>query len=118
MSYDINLCDPVTMEVLELDTPHQMIGGTYAVGGTTQCSLNITYNYSKIYYNVLGEGGIRSIYGISGADSIPILQGAINKLKNDASNNYWEPTEGNAKRALLQLIALAKLRPDGIWKGD
>lgn len=33
MSYDINLCDPVTHDVLELDDPHDMRGGTYAMGG-------------------------------------------------------------------------------------
>ena len=27
-------------------------------------------------------------------------------------------TEGNAKRALFGLIALAQLRPDGVWEGD
>ena len=36
MSYDISLTDPVTGETLELDTPHHMRGGTYAVGGTTE----------------------------------------------------------------------------------
>ena len=41
-----------------------------------------------------------------------------NQLKDDKTENYWEPTEGNAKAALIQLLALAKMRPDGIWKGD
>lgn len=35
MSYDIRLIDPVTKETINFDTPHQMTGGTYAVGGTT-----------------------------------------------------------------------------------
>ena len=39
-------------------------------------------------------------------------------LGDDVSSNYWEPTEGNAKAALLKLIALAEMRPDGIWDGD
>jgi hypothetical protein len=30
-------------------------------------------------------------------------------------NDYWKATEGNAKRALCQLVALAQLRPDGVW---
>ena len=54
MSYNVSLNDPVSDEVLELNSPHQMKGGTYAVGGDT--------------------------------------------------------------RALLQLKALADLRPDGIWR--
>lgn len=30
MSYDIRLCDPVTHEALEVESPHLMAGGTYA----------------------------------------------------------------------------------------
>lgn len=118
MSYDIELVDPVTKKVLELDSPHHMHGGTYALGGTKEASLNITYNYSRYFYGVLGEGGIRSIYGKTAADSIPILEKAISKLGDDASDDYWEPTEGNAKRSLIQLLTLAKMRPDGVWDGD
>lgn len=29
-----------------------------------------------------------------------------------------EATEGNAKRPLLQLAAMARIRPDGVWDGD
>lgn len=118
MSYDIELVDPVTKKVLELDSPHFMRGGTYAVGGTTEASLNVTYNYSKHFTRVLGAGGIRSLYGKSAVDSIPMLEKAIAQLGDDVSEDYWEPTEGNAKRSLLQLYTLAKMRPDGIWDGD
>lgn len=57
MSYDIQLCDPVTREVLHLAAPHQMSGGTYVLNGTDECWLKITYNYAKFYYrpNVFGE---------------------------------------------------------------
>lgn len=88
------------------------------MGGCSEAWLNVTYNYGKHFYRVLGEGGIRSIYGKTGADSIPVLQDAASKLKDDVHPDYWEPTEGNAKRALMQLLALAKLRPDGVWDGD
>lgn len=118
VSYDIDLKDPITKEILHLDHVHQMRGGTYAIGGTTEASLNITYNYAKHYYRIMGDKGIRTIYGMSGADSIPVLQNAANSLGDDVSEDYWEATEGNAKRPLLQLIALAQLRPDGIWDGD
>ena len=72
MSYDIRLCDPVTGDVINLDHPHLMRGGTYAMAGTTELWLNVTYNYSKHYYrsDVFGEKGIRSIYGLTGAESI------------------------------------------------
>lgn len=118
MSYDINLCDPVTHDVLELDDPHYMRGGTYAMGGTRECHLNVTYNYASCYKRVLGDKGIRTIYGMTGAESIPVLEAAAERLADDATGNYWDATDGNAKRALLQLVALAKLRPDGVWDGD
>lgn len=131
MSYDIELKDAVTGERLRLDVPHEMRGGTYAVGGTQDCWLNITYNYAPHYCRVFPEvasthpagrdgklRGVRSIYGMTGAESIPHLKLAIAQLGNDVSDDYWEPTEGNAKLALWGLLALAQLRPDGIWDGD
>ena len=117
MSYDISLHDPVSGDVLESESPHQLAGGTYAVGGTTKRWLNVTYNYSE-HFRRLGEKGIRTIYGMIGTESIPILQQAADALGDDVDDDYWKPTEGNAKRALLQLIALARLRPDGVWQGD
>lgn len=118
MSWDIELCDPVTHEAIEVDEPHLMTGGTYAVGGTNELWLNVTYNYSRIFKRVLGEKGIRGIYGMTGAESIPVLCQAAENLGDDVSSDYWEPTEGNAKRALHSLAAMAQLRPDGVWDGD
>ena len=118
MSYDISLRDPVTKETLEVDEPHFIRGGTYKLGGNTELWLNITYNYAKHFYRVMGEKGIRSIYGMSGAESIPVLKKAISELGDDVSDNYWDSTEGNAKKALYGLLALAQMRPDGVWEGD
>jgi hypothetical protein len=92
MSYDINLLDPVTKEVIEFDFPHQISGGNYVAGGTK--------------------------YGMTGAESIPVLKEAISKLGDDTNPDYWKPTEGNAKEPLLGLLAFAQMRPDGIWYGD
>lgn len=137
MSYDIYLVDPVTRETLELPEPHFMRGGTYSVGGDTRAHLNVTYNYIKHFYRVFDElptprplapawlnqqdepvGGIRTLYGLTGAESLPVLDRARALLKDDVTDNYWDPTEGNAKRALMQLRALATMRPDGVWDGD
>lgn len=118
MSYDIELQDPVTRAPIQLDDEHHMRGGVYEVDGTTRAWLNVTYNYARHYYRVMGDRGIRTIYGMTGADSIPVLTMAIASLGDDADPDYWKPTEGNAKRALLQLLALAKMRPDGVWDGD
>lgn len=120
MSYDITLNDPITKEPIEVADAHFMQGGTYALGGTTELWLNVTWNYGPIFRRpeVLGENGIRAIYGLTGAESIPVLQKAIASLGDDATPDYWEATEGNAKRPLCQLLAMAKMRPDGVWDGD
>ena len=107
MSYDIRL----------LDTTHDIKGGTYIPGGTNAAWLNVTYNYSR-HFERVGRKGIRSIYGKTGAESIPLLKKAAASLGDDIDENYWEPTEGNAKRALLGLLDFARMRPDGVWSGD
>lgn len=135
MSYDISLVDPATQETLHADAPHQMYGGTYAVGGTDELRLNITYNYSRWYYKnyAFGARGIRAIYGLSGAESIPVLKRAICGLESSCEDlseedrqhciscdatGYWMPTKTHAIRPLYQLLAMAQMRPDGIWEGD
>lgn len=140
MSYDISLVDPVTKETLELDAPHQIKGGTYALGGTREAWLNVTWNYSDwyrmdgVFQKVDGESrGIRSIYGKTGAESIPILKAAIAALEScdkdiseerrreceecDATG-YWMPTRENAIKPLYSLLAFAQMRPDGVCEGD
>lgn len=146
MSYDIRLCDPVKKETILTEQPHQITGRIYAVGGTQEMWLNVTYNYSRWYYldGVFppavpdedyhgGRGGIRSIYNMSGAESIPVLKQAISALescKEDISEKerqdyeahgatgYWMPARENAIRPLYQLLSFAQMRPDGIWEGD
>lgn len=192
MSYDISLKDPVTKKTIELNEPHFMQGGTYAMGGTKELWLNITYNYSHYYYEATDkdprfahdevscyysdgtkgpietEYGIRGIYGKSGAESIPMLEDMIRRItekyqkdgewietertkarwydesgkevedpfhmilqgKNVTkeeytvmvsegdTDDYWEATAVNAIKPLHQLIAMAKMRPDGVWDGD
>ena len=118
MSYDIYLVDPLTEETIVLSEPHQFSGGTYALGGTTEAWLNVTYNYGVPFRKALGEKGIRSIYGLTGAESVPVLRDAAAKLGDDVDDDYWKATEGNAKHALVQLLGLAMLCPNGVWKGD
>ncbi len=119
MSYDLELINPLTKEVMTTPTKHHLKGGRYALGGTDLAHLNITYNYSMFYYTTFGRLGIRTIYGMSGKESIPLIKKAIAMLGNDSpSDDYWESTPGNAKKALEDLVALAELCPDGIWDGD
>ena len=126
MSYDINLLDPITKNVIEINDAHFLRSGIYKIGGSTELSLNITYNYSKFLHQVLqpettpseNKSGIRSLYGMTALEAIPILESAISNLKNDFDNDYWSPTEGNTKRALNNLLTMCKMRPDAIIDGD
>lgn len=115
MSYDVKLVDAAG-ETIQLPQ-HQLRGGTYQVGGTTQAWLNITYNYSRIIGRVL-PGGIRGLYGQTAARTMPALAAAIAQLDDDTCDDYWQATEGNVKRALLNLLALAQQAPLGVWQGD
>lgn len=140
MSYDISLCDPVTHETLQTAEPHMTRGGMYVQGGTTEMWLNVTYNYADWYYRPgvfartkKASKGIRTIYGMTGAQSIPVLKKAIKKLESlnedisdeerreceeQGATGYWMPTRENAIRPLHQLLAFAQMRPDGVWEGD
>jgi hypothetical protein len=116
MSYDLYLRHPETKEVMQLAAKQNIRGGTYALDGTDRAELNITYNYSKWWEKASGKGGhLRDLDGVSGKDSIPVLRNAINNLDNDVSKDYWEPTEGNVKAALFNMILLAGQCPDGVW---
>lgn len=123
MSYDIYLADKNTNDPLETDVKHGFAGGTYTYGGTTVLELNVTYNYSSILgraFRAQGgyDEGIRSIYDMTGAESLPLLEKVAGSLSGEATSDYWDPTEGNAKAAIMNLIALANLGPEGIWRGD
>lgn len=117
MSYDIELVDPVTRERLTTpdDSVHHIKGGTYALGGTSDMWLNVTWNYSKIFQKAFQiDDGINILEGKSGAEAIPMLTEAISRLADDVDADYWKATEGNAKRALHGVLALCRMRPDGI----
>ena len=118
MSYDIRLTDPATGETLMLEDKHTLSGGTYALGGTRECWLNVTYNYGHIFRRIMGPNGIRVLYGKTGAETAPLLRAAAEVLAEDTCENYWVATEGNVRRALLDLATLAELQPQGVWKGD
>lgn len=118
MSYDVRLQDPETGETLQLDESHNVQGGTYCMGGTSECWLNITYNYGKFFYATLGEKGIRELYGKKANETLPLLEDAVEALMDDEDPDYWKPTEGNARKALLGLIEFAKAKPEGVWDGD
>ncbi len=104
-------------ETLRFEQKHRISGGTYAIGGTDTAELNITYNYSPHYYRVFPqELGLRWLDGKRGRDSLPVLEAAIAGLNGDEAADYWAPTEGNARKALLGLLHFARSFPDGLWR--
>ena len=122
MSYDICLRTD-DGSVLELRSKHSIRGGTYVLGGTTAAELNVTYNYSSFFRAVFGEAGIRTLYGMSAEDSIPVLTAAIAALHGEPDQDYWRCTEGNARQALIDLLCIAAMAvSDGhgsaAWGGD
>lgn len=123
MSYDISIIDPETKKTIEVEHKHTISGGTYALGGTKELWLNITYNYGPFYYQVFGDLGIESLYGKVARDTIPILKAAIKMLidldDGQRSEDYWAVTPDNARKALEGLLGLAFLAPSyGVWDGD
>ena len=121
MSYDIHLVNKKSGEVQRAKfTPTRE--GTYCLTDSEvrECSFNITYNYAKHFYRVVdADKGIRVIYGMTAKESIPVLEKAISLLGDDVVEDYWQPTEGNAKESLKGLLEIAKAaNPDSVWEGD
>ena len=112
MSYDVFFRDPVSGETIRTEEPHFMRGGTYKVNGDCELYLNVTYNYAK---NYSPHGfSIRDLHRRPAYTVIPELERVIALLGNDCSPDYWNPVDGNAKRALIILLTMAKMRPDAI----
>lgn len=107
MSYDVYLENAGPVESFEE-------GGTYALGGTDQPELNVTYNYSEVYR--LLDFGLRDLDGKRADDTLPTLQRIVDKLGTKTYPDYWAPTPGNAGKALARLLSWAKQYPDGIWR--
>jgi len=118
MSYDIRLHDAETGVTTKLDEKHKWQGGTYQVGGSELAKFNVTYNYGAILHNVLPPQGIRTLYGLTGNESMPLLRKAIAELGDETSKDYWDATEGNVKVALIAMLNLACMCPDSVWDGD
>lgn len=115
MSWDIDLQDALTNEVVEV-VPHQE-GGTIVVGGTSQAMLNITYNYSHFYHTHLDKGlGLKWLHKKRASDTIERLTTAITALGTERDGDYWASTPGNAGHALFVLLAWAKQHPDAIFR--
>ena len=122
MSHDIDLTCAHCGEVLHM--PESFTdGGTYCIGGTDECSLNVTYNYANLYADVfpnegLTNGRISWLYGKTGGETIDVLQAGVDLLGVVRDDDYWQATAGNAGAALLRLLSFAEAHPEGVWQGD
>jgi len=59
-------------------------GGTQVMGGTHECDLNITGNYSRLYHLALDkEDGLSWLYGKRAKDTIERLEKAVELLSTD-----------------------------------
>ena len=93
----------------EVDTTGKIIPSPNSVA-----EINVTYNYA-IHFGDLGSDGLRSLNGLRAKYAIDTLQKVIQKLNTDRSDDYWEPTEGNARHTLEILLKWAQLCPDAIF---
>ena len=124
MSYDITIVNKHTHEPAHAKEKHSLNGGTYIIGGTDELWLNITYNYAPMFMKAFAKhehenkSGIHVIEDEELSTTIPWIEEAISSLGTDVGDDYWEVTEGNARKALEDLLALAKMCPDGdyIWE--
>lgn len=123
MSYDVRLVG-ADGETVQLPAKHDLRGGTYAVGGTRDAWVNITYNYGQLIREAFGnpeaKESVRQLYGMTAAGSIPFLEAALQRLPVEPpSRDYWEPTPGNVRAALSDLLTLARrVPPESVWSGD
>ena len=89
-------------------------GGTFVVNGTNDCELNITYNYSSLFYEVFPDDeGLRWLETKRGKESITILEKAVERLGTKRDSDYWKATMGNAGHSLSILLDWAKEFPNG-----
>lgn len=124
MSYDISLIDPKTNKVALMKdsmfvrggtVPANKIAGKLHHAAQKEASINITYNYSKYYYEatdgddrfahdeiscyyadgttgpIKTEYGIRGLYGKTGAESVSLLGDMIIRIKQKYTdeNGNW-----------------------------
>jgi len=116
MSYDIDLKYP---DGTIAKVGRHSEGGTYVLGGASEASLNITWNYAPFYYkHIDGEFGIRWLYGKTGLETKEVLRIAVEELGAKQYRDYWAPTPGNAGFALSILLMWAKQHPEAVWSGN
>lgn len=122
MSYDISINCPCCKQILCAVVPGGIGGSNVRIGhdfeDEVELHVNLTWNYGKFFREVLGDEGVRWLYGKKAGETVQPLKAAIEKLSGEPDTDYWAPTSGNAKAALQELLAMAEAAPGGVWGGD
>lgn len=111
MSYDVDLVD-ANGDVLPC-REHFEEGGTRVLGGISECSLNITYNYSEVFGPL-----VRGLHGCLAERTVADLMEFVAQWPNTKpyERDYWAPTPGNAVAAIQRLLVFAQEHPTGTWR--
>lgn len=116
MGYDIKLLDK-NKKIVQSERALYSLGGYFDKTGIHEMECGITYNYSSVLNKVFPDSkGIKYLNNRIARDTYSVLGNAINKLQDNYSNDYFEPTEGNVKKALLSLYQMALRKPDAVWQ--
>lgn len=126
MSWWVHLVD-ADGETVESREPHSE-GGSYVLGGTTECDLNVTYNYSGhlAKYNVHPKN---DLHGRKGSETRTALETARRRLIADGIDedhgvtegselgcgDYWHDCPANVARCVSTLMSWAHQHPDATW---
>mgnify|MGYP001562923708 CR=1 FL=1 len=99
--------------------PHRE-GGIVRVNapdGPVEAEVSVSYNYSQIFHDALGERGPRQfLHRKRAGDLVPELELAVAKLGTDRDPDYWKPTKGNAGVILALLLKWARQHPDAFFE--
>jgi len=139
MGWDIDLVDENGL----VQVPRQNAGSIISISseglvGTTEASMSITYNYSRLYRLVINESLKDYLRNKIAKDTIPTLKLLIEKLGTDQYKrprdnysyhggslkemidsqvvDYWAPTMGNAGSIAAILLDWAQLHPQAKWE--
>jgi hypothetical protein len=123
---------------VEVAEPLMHEGGTYMVGGSELAELNVTYNYSGLIAEALGQAWdetkgvagnvlfgdrddwsmVNWLDGRNAEETIPELEHVVKQLGDAPGDDYWETTPGNAGHAVALLLAMAREHPEATWKAS
>jgi hypothetical protein len=85
-------------------------GGTYALGGSTEAELNVTYNYGK-HFAFRDE-----LDGKKASEVTALMETKIAELGTEQSADYWEASPGNVGHALATLLSWARRYPEAVFR--